>query len=214
MGRETTATPDTCGECPEKPVSSPDCECWVAVVEARWIGAPEIYAAAEVQRRRAASTSVKRKLRELEISYSMQFPAQLWVVTQTGVEFFTTPQEAWPLLELLPNSGPSGPSQCQKRKRHSTSRSRQPSPGIDPPTSEEAKEEQQWVVVVVASLSGSSQGKMSPSQRVREEQTDSDSETTTSARLRMVLPAVTPGTADKLIWKASRKLQINSFKDL
>ncbi|KAJ1114853.1 hypothetical protein NDU88_003083 [Pleurodeles waltl] len=125
----------------------------------------------EVQRQRAAFTSVKWKLRELEISYSMQFSARLQVDIQAVVEFFTTPQEAWSWLEHLPNSGPSSPSQRQKRYCCPRSHWRQPSPRIKLPTAEDSEEEQQRVVAAVASLGGPSLSTMSPSRRATEEQT-------------------------------------------
>ncbi|KAJ1093256.1 hypothetical protein NDU88_006361 [Pleurodeles waltl] len=48
----------------------------------------------EEQRQRAAFSAVKKKLRELGVAYTMQFPDRLRVVTPTGVQFFLMPQKA------------------------------------------------------------------------------------------------------------------------
>ncbi|KAJ1164037.1 hypothetical protein NDU88_004484 [Pleurodeles waltl] len=153
----------------------------------------------EVHRQRAAFTAAKQKLSELEIAYSMQFPAQLRVVAPMGVEFFNSPQEVWSWLDLLPNLAPSGPSQHRKRKLRPRSNQRVLSARINPPTAEEVQEERQWVVAAVASLGGSSLSNMSPTREVSGEQTDSDNDSLASSHSSVVLPAVTPGTANERI---------------
>ncbi|KAJ1213408.1 hypothetical protein NDU88_001045 [Pleurodeles waltl] len=93
-------------------------------------------------------------------------------------------------------------SQHNKRKRRPRSRRRQPSHKIDPPTPKEAQEERQRVMAAVALLGRPPEASSStvPSNLQRDdEHSDSDSETATSAQPSIVLPVVTPNTADELI---------------
>lgn len=48
----------------------------------------------EIQRRRMQFTDVKRRLRDLNIPYSMQYPTKLRVVAMENTHFFITPKEA------------------------------------------------------------------------------------------------------------------------
>lgn len=49
---------------------------------------------AEVQRRQAKYSDVKKRLRELEITYSTIYPSKLRVVDGNSTKFFDTPQDA------------------------------------------------------------------------------------------------------------------------
>ncbi|KAJ1100798.1 hypothetical protein NDU88_005873 [Pleurodeles waltl] len=129
----------------------------------------------------------------------MHFPARLGVVTQIGVEFFTTPQEAWVWLERMPDLYPGGPFQRWKRKRRLRSHRRQSTARPGPPTAQEVQEEWQRVVAAVALMGDSSLSNMSPAQELSREQTESDSESAASTHSSVIFPVVTPGTADELI---------------
>ncbi|KAJ1115091.1 hypothetical protein NDU88_003319 [Pleurodeles waltl] len=68
----------------------------------------------EVQRQRAALTTVKKRLREAGIIYSMQLPARLRVVTPTGIQFFATPEEAWDWAVGNPTQARADHLKCRK----------------------------------------------------------------------------------------------------
>lgn len=57
---------------------------------------------AETQRRRRSFTEVKRRLREMELKYSMLYPSRLRVQFKGSVKFFDTPQEACDWLDTNP----------------------------------------------------------------------------------------------------------------
>ncbi|KAJ1104585.1 hypothetical protein NDU88_001995 [Pleurodeles waltl] len=78
----------------------------------------------EIQRQRAEFSTVKKKLWDLGVEFSMQFPDLLRVITLSGVQFFLTPQEAWSWEECRPGLRPSGEQHTRKRKRCALSRRR------------------------------------------------------------------------------------------
>ncbi|KAJ1136934.1 hypothetical protein NDU88_003348 [Pleurodeles waltl] len=151
-----------------------------------------------VQQRRAEYNSVKRKLRDLEIPYSMLFPARLRVVAPTGAESFSTPEEAWAWLESCSAPDP----QYRKKRQRPRLRRRQTAHRIDPPTPKEVQEERQRVMEAVVLFGGGPGGSAtaSPSSPQKEDgHSDSDNETATSTQSSIVLPAITPGTAEEII---------------
>ncbi|KAJ1115672.1 hypothetical protein NDU88_003894 [Pleurodeles waltl] len=123
------------------------------------------------------------------------------MITPSGVEFFSDLEEAWAWLESRLDSDPNTMSHHHKKNRRPRLRRRQLSHRIDPPTPKDAQEERQWLMAAVAQLGGTSDGSdmASPSNLQKEdEQSDSDGETATSTQSSVVLPVVTPGTADEL----------------
>ncbi|KAJ1151388.1 hypothetical protein NDU88_004170 [Pleurodeles waltl] len=114
--------------------------------------------AREVQQQRAAFSTVKKKLRDLGVEYSMQFPAWLQVITPAGVQFFLTPQEAWSWAECQPGPGPSGERHAGKGKHRARSQRRRGSIVRESPTAEEVQHEKLKAVKEVVSISGKKPG--------------------------------------------------------
>ncbi|KAJ1081497.1 hypothetical protein NDU88_001679 [Pleurodeles waltl] len=107
-----------------------------------------------IQRQWAVFSTVKKKLRDLAVEYSMQFPGWLRVITPVGVQFFLTPQEAWSRAEFQPGLSPSGKQQDGKRRCHARARGGVGAMKCGSPTVEEVQQGKLTALEEVASFSG------------------------------------------------------------
>ncbi|KAJ1165685.1 hypothetical protein NDU88_006102 [Pleurodeles waltl] len=152
----------------------------------------------------AASRSVLEvKIDTLSIDLGfLQDDHKLRVVTPTGTELLSTPEDTWSWLETHTTSDPTNDSQQDKKQRRHRSRRRQATPKRTPPNPDEVQTERQRVVEAVAMLGeGPRRSNMaSPlSSQKEDDHLDSDNETATSTQSSGILPMITPGTADDII---------------
>ncbi|KAJ1184640.1 hypothetical protein NDU88_001443 [Pleurodeles waltl] len=97
----------------------------------------------EVQSRQNIFLAVKRKLRQMGVSYSMPYLSQLWVVSQGTTLFFKTPYAMWAWIEAQPTRPPPQRTQDpQKRQSKQPRRKKRMFPGV-PPSIGEARRDRQ-----------------------------------------------------------------------
>ncbi|KAJ1155581.1 hypothetical protein NDU88_008310 [Pleurodeles waltl] len=112
------------------------------------------------------------------------------------------PEETWTWVEARSTSLLSADPQHGARRRHPKSGTRRTTYRSDPPTAEKTQKERRQAMEAAA-MTGGGAGRSeasSPQSTQREdEHLGSDNETMTSSRSSVLLPMVTPGTADEII---------------
>ncbi|KAJ1144523.1 hypothetical protein NDU88_010821 [Pleurodeles waltl] len=127
----------------------------------------------------------------------MLFPAKLRVVTKDSTQFFTTAEEVWQWIDLLPHEGNGPPAQGPEHGRRRGAK-RNTARIVNSPSPVEMQTERRKAMEAAASLSGSDRG--SQVQTAADcEPSDSDHESETSQVSDRSGPAITPGTSDCII---------------
>ncbi|KAJ1083002.1 hypothetical protein NDU88_003163 [Pleurodeles waltl] len=132
----------------------------------------------------------------------MQFPARLRVVAPSGTELYSTPVETWAWLESRLTSEPNANPQHRVKRRRPRPTRHQPTYRRDPLTMDEALNERRQAMEAAARIGGATRrSAITPprSPQKEDEHSDSDSETAMSTHASILLPMITPGTADEII---------------
>ncbi|KAJ1144598.1 hypothetical protein NDU88_010896 [Pleurodeles waltl] len=142
------------------------------------------------EKQRATFRDAKQNLRQLGLQYGMLFPAKLRVVSKDSTQFFTTAEEVWQWLDLLPHEGNGPPTQGPEHGRRRGTK-RNTARIVNSPSPLEIRTERRKAMEAAASLSGSD--RVSQVQTAADcEPSDSDHESETSH----VSDRSGPGTSD------------------
>ncbi|KAJ1109682.1 hypothetical protein NDU88_007042 [Pleurodeles waltl] len=138
----------------------------------------------------------------------MLFPARLRVVMAEGVLFFSFPQEVLYCIDNQPQPGPSG---LQREQRPSGTRRRRKAyrRSGSPPSEEESHNEKRKAHKAVVYMSDSGTRSTPVTGRGHAEYSESDLASSGSNTSTIILPHVTPGTADGIIEGPDKGLPVS-----
>ena len=156
-----------------------------------------------IQQQRASFTGVKKRLREMELKYSLMFPAKLRVIAGEKTFFFDDPRAAWDWIEKMgfdPVAAQAEGWERRPRRKRRTKEQKKTTPrsrGLMSPTAVQALESRRDAMAAVMSLNNA----LSTTKRINEDTPiDTDETSSTNSMMSQTLgPQVTPQTADSII---------------